>query len=358
MSKLTNNKNVLKGFSLFTLPFKLSLDFNSDFQKWLKKGVLIYLITVFLLFGVNFLWAWKNGRLLPLEDDFYYNFLEDIPNIINYLVICPVYISCGIYFINRTARMKSEFQSNGLLKLLGISASHYGKQWAKNILLLVLLFSVSFITITIYIDELSRYNRVFWFQNQMSNGDIALNTQGFYYLLTNLILNMLTVLVVISHFEFFRFSSLFGKKLKALSQNDSQDNLPNELLDKNKVIKYFKPYITLYGVSKILVVAYIANMYTWRAQNVDFVGILDFTILLIAVLAAALISYPRYHIQYWLYKVWEKNGVSEYPEIRNPFYKGLANVADYLILGAFMTNLVLYVFEKLGFTLKNMLQFY
>jgi len=353
MSRITNNKTVLKGLSLFTLPFKLSWNFKSDFQKWLKKGAVIYILTVLALFVLNFCWAWINGRLSSPDDDFYYGFLEDTPNIINYILICPIYISCGIYFINRTSRMKSEFESNGLFNLLNISPQVYGKQWLKNIFLLVLLFVVSFVTIVIYTDELDNYNRVFWFQELTSSGDIVLNSHGFYYLLTILVLNMLTVLVVISHFEFFRLSSLFGKRLKELSKVDSEQNLPKELLDKNKVIFYFKPYITLYGVSKILVVAYIANMYTWKAQIVGFIGILDFTILLIAVLAAALISYPRYHIQFWLYKAWEKNGVSEYPEIRSPFYTGLANIADYLILGSFMFNLVLYVFEKLGFTFQN-----
>jgi hypothetical protein len=94
-------------------------------------------------------------------------------------------------------------------------------------------------------------------------------------------------------------------------------------------------------------------MYTWKAQEPGFVGILDFTILLIAVLGAILISYPRYHIQFWLHKIWQSTGKSEYPDIRNAFYMGLANFADYVIIGALMLNLVMYVFQKLGLNIES-----
>ena len=73
---------------------------------------------------------------------------------------------------------------------------------------------------------------------------------------------------------------------------------------------------------------------------------LEFTVLLLALLAVAVVSFPRYHIQYSLARLWWQAGKIEYPDIRFPISKGFANLADVLILGAAMTNLVAYVFQK------------
>lgn len=112
------------------------------------------------------------------------------------------------------------------------------------------------------------------------------------------------------------------------------------------------PFSSLYAVSKIIVVAVLFNMYTWKAQDPNFLGMLDLSILLVALLGAAVVSYPRYHIQYWLFKLWSKAGNDEYPEIRRPIITGVASIADIIILGGAMTNLLVYVFNKSGVSIK------
>jgi len=82
------------------------------------------------------------------------------------------------------------------------------------------------------------------------------------------------------------------------------------------------------------------------------VGMLDFTILFLALMGVAVVSYPRYHVHYWLYRAWQKSDPSEYPETRYPWAVGLADFADVLILGGAMTNLVAYVLTKSGVTLR------
>ena len=65
-------------------------------------------------------------------------------------------------------------------------------------------------------------------------------------------------------------------------------------------------------------------------------------------LGAAVVSFPRYHIQYRLFQLWHVSGIEEYPETRHPLAKGTASLADVIVLGGAMTNLLAHVLQKSG----------
>ena len=114
----------------------------------------------------------------------------------------------------------------------------------------------------------------------------------------------------------------------------------------------FRPFSSLYALSKVFIVLILANLYTWRAAKPLFVGTLEVTVLVVALLGVAVVSFPRYHIQYRLFQLWRANGIEEYPEIRHPLARGTASLADVLILGGAMTNLLAYVLQKSGVQLS------
>ena len=289
-------------------------------------------------------------RFLGDADPVTRNFLEDWPNVLNYLVVCPAYVVLGLCFLFHCPSLRGSLARTGLVRLLDVQefSSHLTPQKGAVIGGVVLL--ASFGSISYFASELERYNFLFWFQRLTPNLDRVLSTHGYYYLLTNVFLNLLVVLVIVAHAELFSVASKLGEAMKA--QACRSEPPPGVLLDKAAVIKLFQPFTSLYVLSKVLVVVFIVNMYTWKAQKPGFTGTLDFTIVLLALLGVAAVSYPRYHLQYWLFKLWQRGDVPEYPDIRSPIAAGLASIADILILGGAMTNLVAYVLEKSGISLK------
>ena len=215
--------------------------------------------------------------------------------------------------MNKILHLKDNTKKTGLYKVLKINAKYDTTFNTKSMLLIALVFLISLIAISYYSNELRGYDHAFWFETLTKSKEKIFSSHGYYYLLTNLLLNSMAIFVIVAHFEFFSFSSLIGRRLKNYLNGTNEDIansiVSGNLLKKENLIKYFEPFVSLYAVSKILIILYMINMYTWKAQNPEFNGILEFTILLISFLGVILVSYPRYHIQYWLYKLWNKNGI-------------------------------------------------
>jgi hypothetical protein len=309
-------------------------------SQWMKKVWLpIYLVAMTLLFGINALWAYFDGILFSDQNPLKYNFLEDWPNVINYILICPIYITLGICFLYFFWRLRTQMNENGTFPSLGIEIK-------KPSMTTIIIWSgigmaACFTSISFYAGELNKYHYQFWFHTVTQKGEYVLSSHGYYYLVSNIILNILTVAVVIAHLELFYVAIRVGKAIK--QKLDEDIPLDSFWYDKNGLLDKFSFFSALYIISKLLVLTYLINIYTWKAQDPQFIGMLDLSILLIAVLGAAVVSYPRYHIQYWIFKAWNKKGLNLYPDIRKPLQVGLANMADFLILGGAMTNLIAYL---------------
>ncbi|MCP5103822.1 MAG: hypothetical protein GY950_10610, partial [bacterium] len=198
----------------------------------------------------------------------------------------------------------------------------------------------------LYILDVNRFKFRFWYQEFINNQDKILSSHGYYYLIMSFILMAISFAVVAAHFELFSVSSQIGKSIEEKLKSKKKWNFGEKILSKEEVIKMFSPFSSLHIVSKILVVSYLANIYTWKMQMPNFTGMLDVTIIALAVLGTAVVSYPKYHVQYYIFKIWKKNGINEYPEIRSPIQIGLSSLADFLILGGAMTNLIAYVLKK------------
>jgi len=333
-------------FYLFSKFNKERTFFDEETKKWFKNyGCLIFGSSIILLFVVNIILTALSGRLLFDDDPLTRNFLEDWPNLINYLILCPTYILVSIAFIHNSMGIKQKIYDTNLFKTLEITFNR-ARQKKLYIFYFILPFILSLLAIAFYGSELEEYKYKFWFENGAGRFEKVVN---YYYLFYSIVLLLIILTAASFHFEVFAVAKSFGKKIKSYCiKNNKKDieELPDELFEKESIKKIFSEYTSLYTLSKILVIIVLINMYTWKAQDPDFWGMLDFTIVALSVLGAAIVSYPRYHIQYWIYKVWKEKDRDEYPDIRNSLSTGFANFADVLILGSAMTNLLLYVLNK------------
>jgi hypothetical protein len=338
-------------FSAFSFPRDGAALDERRISNWLRSpGLYIGLFSLLALLGVNAVWSALRGRFLPDAGVTTRNFLEDWPNLINYSLLCPLYVVFGTYFVTHIGGLRNALTRSGLLPALGVAdelPTRSGKKWALSVGLIVLS---SMLSISFYASELPNYRWLFWFQSISAHGDRILTAHGYYYILTNIFLNLLMVAVVATHFEMFAVSWIVGKGIRKLMTEKKP--LPESLTSPDDLLRLFKPFTSLYVASKVLVVVVLVNMYTWKAQEPDFRGMLEFTIVFLALMGAAVVSYPRYHVHYWLYRAREQAKPSEYPETRYPWAVGLADFADLLILGGAMTNLLAYVLTKSGVNIK------
>lgn len=318
---------------------------DESIREWIKKiGFRIFLGTFVLLFVVNCVWSLIDSTLFPDGSLSTHNFLEDTPNLLNYTVICPMYVTMGICFLVFIKYLRCSLNKADIFK-----HQRLPQESPKPIAIAfwgIIAIAICMFTLSFYFSELNKYSFVFWFQTMTPGGEKILSAHGYYYLLNNVLLNALTISVGIAHIELFIVAFQIAKKIKAVEEELKNTPPGGPWLSENQIVKGFSPFTSLYVISKILVVIYLINLYTWKAQEPGFTGMLDFTIILLAVLGSAIVSYPRYHIQYRIYKLWHKHKVEAYPEVRRPLQIGMANLADFLILGGAMTNLIMYVLHK------------
>ena len=346
ISKLSKTRNSWI-CSIFRIRLFEDLKLDKNVASWLiNPGRFVFYSVFLLLFGVNAIWSLYTGRFALDSLVETRNFFEDWPNLINYIFLCPIYVTFGLCFIVHVFSLREKLNEKCLL-----GKDFVERQIAPIYVLGGLAIFVSSFLISFYAAELEKFEWVFWFQSIEGSGVKTLSTpHGFYYLITNFLLNLVVVATVAAHVEYFIVSYNVGKTIQEMDR--SSKTISSGLLDVSQLPDLFKSFSALYAVSKIIVVALLFNLYTWRAQQPEFVGMLELSILLLALLGAAVVSYPRYHVQYKLYELWKNNDLDVYPEIRNSLVAGIANVADIVILGGAMTNLVIYVLNKSGVNIK------
>jgi len=267
--------------------------------------------------------------------------------LINYFLICPIYIIFGITFIFSILKLRKQLYESSIFKKLDFKFNANSFRNA-NIFYISLSFLISIVVISFYGSELNKYNYQFWFQDGPSQ---IRHAHHIYYLIYNFIILLIVLTAASYHLELFYIAKKFGDKIRTLIQSkESNSDVISELCDTNKIKKTFFPYVSLYAISKILIFAVLLNLYTWKAQNPNFIGMLDLTIFAYFILGIIIVSYPRHHIQYWIYKTWQINKIDNYPDIRLTKVQGIISLFDVFVLGTAFFNLLSYMLIKLGFS--------
>jgi hypothetical protein len=353
LKKCIHTRLFVDGFSLFTVFKNKEIKEDGDIVKWLKTtGIKVAVLTSLLVFFVNLVWSMGTNNFYPDNSPITRTFLEDTSDLINYAFICPIYVTFAICFFGHIHYLKFNLYKNGVFEAIGYNIEKGESRRKPKIFWGSILFLFSTAATLLYFVDVNRFPFKFWYQEFSSTQEKVLSAHGYYYAIMTFVLMTISLALVVAHFELFSVSSRIGKTIEDKLNGDNEWTFGEKLKNKEELIKMFAPLTSLYVTSKILVISYLANMYTWRAQKPDFTGMLEITILAIAVFGTAVVSYPRYHIQYFIFKIWKKNGNNEYPEIRSPLQIGLSNLADVVILGSAMTNLITYIFNKSNINIK------
>jgi hypothetical protein len=350
-SKLLHKNGFIKFASIFSINYKEEKHPSMAIINWLLwPGVHILILSFLILFGCTAIWTIIVGQFIPDSALATYHFFEDKGNLINYTIICPVYIVLTICFLRYIGHLRKDIENTNFYFDYQIARLPVEFSIKKLVIDSLFCILVACIATYFYAVELKKYDFVWWFQVITENGEKQFSSLGVFYLSYNFFMLLIVVAVVAAHFEMFAIAIHIGKGIRNIIENGLE--IDDKHFEDKALYSYFQPITHLYTLSKFIVVAFIANMYTWKSQGPSFVGMLELSIAFLALAGVVIISYPKYHIQYWLYKLRISQNHSNYPEIRRPLIVGLASIADILILGNAMTKLILFIFERSGIELK------
>lgn len=257
------------------------------------------LITFFFCFVVILVWTAKEGSLYGTDKNKIY-FINDYANLVNYFLLCPLYVGLNSMLICLTLK--------GWIKLKSIPEKFFSRKVKKPFLpfsvLIILVFSLSTIFTINYIHECQNpntYQRIYWFIEAVNkDGERIFSGLGIYYILLNFILLNISILAIMFFFPLFLFCIEVGKSIKKTKGNKV---ISFDLLKEN--LSYF----TIgYMIAKGLIVLYMINIITWKWQKPE--GSVNFLIMavLLTFFGIFFVSIPRYYIEI----EWFKYSVRKY----------------------------------------------
>jgi len=283
---------------LFTLSLNNEIDFSplinkKEYKRAFWNGALI---TFFFCFVVISVWTAIEGSLYGTDKNKIY-FINDYANLVNYFVLCPLYIGLNSMLICIILK--------GWINLKSIPKKFFSRNAKKPILpfsiLIIIVLSLSTIFTINYIYECqnpSTYQRVYWFIEAISkNGERVFSALGIYYILLTFILFNIAILAIMLFLTLFLFCIEVGKSIK--------ETKGNEIINFD-LLKDNLSYFTIgYIIAKGLIVLYMLNVITWKWQRPE--GSVNFLIMavLLTFFGIFFVSIPRYYIEleWFKYKV-------------------------------------------------------
>ena len=303
-------------------------------NRW--KAFFIGSITSFIFtFIAIFIMCYYSGTLYGNKENHYY-FIDDIPNIINYIVIVPLYVGLGSYILSVI--------SEGYLHLKNLAvndsnSSILPRGSVPSVVIITILLS-TIITIQ-YINEVLNpkiYSKHYWFISSLAeSGERLFNYLGVYYTIMTFTLLVFTIIVIASFLGFFILAISIGNKLLEKKSIDevSLDDLKLQL-------KYF---IDVSIATKIIAAIFMLNAFTWRFQFPNDSFNLKLMLFALLVLGVFVVTLPRYYIELKLYglniKKLKNDGIdlnkASYSDLRPRKIKIISIIIDSTIIAAFTT---------------------
>ncbi len=126
------------------------------------KGYIYFMLCITIVYIGNLVLALINDRLFVDSSAATYNYFEDIPNQINYLLICPAYVTALIYYIRLSRQQVKNQESTGLLNKLDIDKEKLSLNKFGKAFWIILILIGLFIVILQYNKELNKYQFIFY----------------------------------------------------------------------------------------------------------------------------------------------------------------------------------------------------
>lgn len=290
-------------------------------------------------FVVQLLWSVKANTFLGSDPTRLY-FSRDLTNLINFSVVCPVYVGlCSIMFMLVTGYW---FHLKRIPHLLGEPAESTPSLSIAATITLAL--AVSAISTCKYIAEClspSVYQRTPWYITTVApDGKRLLGAFGIYY---TLLIFCLFVVVVLALLAFLSLFALAVRVAAAIRRRPAVKSL-----DFQKLKDSLEGFLLAYIVMKLLVAVLIVNFYTWQWEQPRGSFMIISMGIALSFFGVFIVSLPRYVLELEWFRFKVKNAIAlgwaveqlDTDDLRPVLIRVGAGLLDALFIGNFVLSFV------------------
>ncbi|OWU69057.1 hypothetical protein [Phaeobacter sp. 22II1-1F12B] len=301
--------------------------------------VICFVLQAFLAFQRGVLGSISNGFMPGLPRTERIMFLQDPFNLLNYLIIVPLYLAVGTGFAISLFSLQHRLVPEA--ETARIPLKHDLKPYLSGTAVTVcFVLLVIFMQAGYAVDVTEKSNHFFWFHGETFEAKLQFN--GYVYLLINAFLCGFVVLIALLHLEMFRWARTISLGLRSYAEDLSDRE--NVFLHKgDKLKEILRPFTETAIWSKAFAMLLALNIFTWQMSGVSggseqLTGTAEntwffrFVAVLYLIIVLWLVSLPRYRVQYALFKMRQAKGVHEYYDIRMPWTIGWSAFIDLILL--------------------------
>src|SRR6185295_3379869 len=216
-------------------------------------------------------------------------FYQDRENLLNYAVLCPAYVGCGVAFILFVRQAWRDLSSNALISPpTPVRLSRLPAGVAVFVVLLV----ASALTVN-YIRECMSpavyANNSWYFDQSLPSGGRGLGVAGTYYVLVNYTLLLISC---IAAFCLFPYSVVAAEVSRGIRSRDLTNSIEFESLQ-YALMNFTHAYIAV----KLFVAFLMLNLVTWKWSQPHSSANFYLARLILSTVGLLVVSFPRYYIE-------------------------------------------------------------
>jgi hypothetical protein len=301
-------------------------------------------LTFIMSFVVVAVWSAFAGTLYGSDSGRIY-FLKDWVNLLNYAMLCPLYIGFGAVLIATTVQ--------GWARLNTLKVRHHEETPPRRsygsmfLILLISLCAAFFMNAQFMAENMNPtiYPRLYWFVDHIEpNKTRVMGSFGFYYGFLNFCLMLFSILVAATFISQFRLLIEIGRTLDRLA---NESTLTTEML-RARLTTFTQSYLA----GKLAVAAYMVNARAWKTSQMHHSIALVVYGGILTLFGVVFLSLPRYYVELlWFHLRTARRGngepIPEYDDLRPleiGFVRGswkvrvVAGAMDALIISSFITS--------------------
>lgn len=300
-----------------------------------REFLWLYLIPFLVVFVVQGVLAFFEGRFWPDSDPLTKNFLEDAENLLDYILIVEAYVISGYLFLILSRDSENAIREKS--HEIGVSIElkpEFKSGWLACVAVLV----AGMLGISGYAKELSEYSFHYWFME--SHSPVTFGFSGYYYLYINAFLLTFVCWVGFSHFGLFLSAGRIAKAIRNVDLSSLSTNQRDKIEDSNWIKRWLAPMSWQLVASKVFVLSIVLNLITWKTNEPKAGAMFDLGVIFVALMGMWIFAIPRYFIQYQFFYVWKKMGLDEYKDLRLPWIAGIGAVIDFALISLAVNVLI------------------
>lgn len=305
----------------------------------LQAGLLGALVTLLFCLGVPVGWTLAAGRFSSHQEGTIF-LLQDIPNLILYSLVCPLYVGLGCWLAVVAINGWAEIQ-NYVAVLQPQRSEPLGGTSFKKLLLIVLILFIALFSTANYIGDIldpANVSEQYWFMDLTPSGDHTLGALGVYYALINFVLLVVTLVSIMLFMTIFVSVMSVGAALEA---RDTPSEAEFDVLSARLAV-----FTEVYILAKLLTVTYMVNFYVWVDSPLGATQNIYVAFVFLTLFGVLFVSFPRYFVELQWYRLQVRSGRIEpdqdiYRDIRPFPARMAATVLDTLIIGTFFLSVAI-----------------